>query len=240
MSIGNLFEAKQAILKSKLDNILLEHSTTKGEHCEATWIEFFRSFLPSKYAIGKGFVFDSTGQMSEQIDIIIYDALYAPLIFKTDAGEKYVTAESVYAVFESKPKINKGNLEYANGKVASVRRLKRSSRGMINAGKEVPPRELTPIIGGILAVDAVENDTIEKHLGECFCVDIGCAIKKTSFISSRNVDGVLTGVQFSKPEESILSFFYIVLDSLYRLGTVGGVDIRDYADVTVESIKLPR
>ncbi|MFR3546465.1 hypothetical protein [Blautia sp.] len=39
-------------------------------------------------------MFDSERKISEQIDIIIYDALYAPLIFGTDAGEKYVTAEA--------------------------------------------------------------------------------------------------------------------------------------------------
>ena len=127
-------------------NILLDHPVTKGDHCEGVWIDFFRSFLPNKYAIDKGFVFDSRGNVSEQIDIIIYDALYTPLIFETDSGEKYVTAESVYAVFESKPDIDKSTLEYANNKIKSVNTLQRTSRGVINAGRYCPPRELTKII----------------------------------------------------------------------------------------------
>jgi len=68
---------------------------------------FFQSFLPSRYAVTKGFVFDATGKISEQLDVIIYDAHYSPLIFETGAGEKFITAESVYAVFDSKPEINK-------------------------------------------------------------------------------------------------------------------------------------
>lgn len=239
MSIKTMFKTKQAVLESKL-SILLEHPVTKGEHCESAWIDFFRSFLPSKYAVDKGFVFDSQGAVSDQIDIIIYDALYAPLIFGTEAGEKFITAESVYAVFDSKPKIDKGTLEYTNSKVASVSRLKRSSRGMINAGREVPPRELTHIIGGILAIDSVEPDTIRQHLNSFPCIDIGCAIQKTSFVSYRDNDGTLIDAQFSTYDESILAFFYIVLDLLYQLGTVAGIDIRDYADATVESIKLAR
>ena len=100
MNIKSMFKNKQAILESKL-SILLDHPVTKGEHCESAWIDFFRSFLPNKYSVDKGFVFDSQGGVSEQIDIIIYDSLYSPLIFGTDAGEKFITAESVYAVFDS-------------------------------------------------------------------------------------------------------------------------------------------
>ena len=101
-----------------------------------------------------------------------------PLIFGTDAGEKFITAESVYAVFDSKPKIDKCTLEYTNKKIESVCVLKRSSRGMINAGREVPPRESTHIIGGILAIDSVEPDIIRQHLMDNGFVDIGCAIKE--------------------------------------------------------------
>ena len=239
MSIKSMFKTKQAVLESKL-SILLDHPVTKGEHCEGAWIDFFRSFLPNKYAVDKGFVFDSQGNVSDQIDIIIYDALYAPLIFGTEAGEKFITAESVYAVFDSKPSIDKGTLEYTNLKVASVVDLVRSSRGMIIGGKAVPPRELTHIIGGILAIDSVEPETIEKHLPNNSYIDIGCAIKKASFICYKDEDGNVREVKFSSSEESILAFFYIVLELLYQLGTVVGLDIRDYADATVESVKLIR
>ena len=239
MDIKTMFKTKQAILESKL-SILLEHPTTKGEHCEGAWIDFFRSFLPSKYAIDKGFVFDAFGNVSEQIDIIIYDALYSPLIFGTDAGEKFVTAESVYAVFDSKPKINKETLEYANKKIASVVGLSRSSRGIINAGRVIPSRELTHIIGGILAIDSVKNTTIEQNILNLAHIDIGCAIKKTSFIAYREKERTISEMKFSSKEESILAFFYIVLDSLYGLGTVAAIDIRNYSDETINSLKLLR
>jgi len=239
MSIKSMFKTKQAILESKL-SVLLEHPVTKGDHCESAWIDFFRSFLPSKYSVDKGFVFDSKGNVSEQIDIIIHEALYSPLIFGTDSGEKFITAESVYAVFDSKPKIDKGTLEYTNKKIASVVKLERSARGVINAGKYIPPRSLTPIIGGILAIDAIGNSTIEQHLSNNPHIDIGCAIKCTSFIVRRDSDKNLSAVDFSISEESVLSFFYIILDSLYRLGTVAGIDIIDYSDATVDSLKLSR
>ncbi|MCL1982156.1 MAG: hypothetical protein FWG53_03550 [Clostridiales bacterium] len=239
MSIKSMFNTKQSILKSKLD-VLLEHPVTKGEHCESAWIDFFRSFLPSKYAVDKGFVFDAKGNVSDQIDIIIYEALYSPLIFGTDAGEKFITAESVYAVFESKPTIDKETLGYANDKIKSVVDLVRSRRGVINAGKYSPPRELTHIIGGILAVNSISPEAVRQHLSDFSHIDIGCAINKASFIAYRDDNWHLSDVEFSSQEEAILSFFYIVLDLLHQIGTVAGIDIRDYSDATVESLKIIR
>lgn len=239
MSIKTLLKTKQTILESKL-SILLDHPVTKGDHCESAWIDFFRSFLPNKYAVDKGFVFDAAGNISDQIDIIIYDALYSPLIFGTDAGEKFVTVESVYAVFDSKPSINKDTLEYTNAKIESVTRLVRSSRGMINAGKPTPAREPIHIIGGILAVESVAYDTLLKHLADYSSIGVGCAIKTTSFLANRNADGTLDDLKASSPEESVIAFFYIMLDELYKIGTVAGIDIREYADGTIDSIKLNR
>lgn len=235
MNIKTIFENKQKILESKL-SILLEHPVTKGDHCEGAWIDFFRSFLPSKYAINKGFVFDSLGQVSEQIDIIIYDALYAPLIFETEAGEKFVTAESVYAVFDSKPQINKSTLDYTNKKIASVNALYRSSRGVINAGQPCPPRTLTKILGGILAVDSISIDSIKKQVKKYEHIDIGCSIKKHSFLVNRKEGDI--SLRHASGDETVLAFFYFILDELYKLGTVAGIDIRTYANATLNHFKF--
>ncbi|WP_321003419.1 DUF6602 domain-containing protein [Eisenbergiella porci] len=234
MDIKSLFNTKQTILESKL-SVLLEHPVTKGEHCESAWIDFFRSFLPNKYAVDKGFVFDSKGNVSEQIDIIIYDALYAPLIFGTDAGEKFITAESVYAVFESKPTINKETLEYANNKIKSVTVLERSARGVINAGKYCQPRKLTKIIGGILSIDSINIDNIKEYMNLFKSIDLGCAIKNHSFLVNRETEITLL---HASGEETVLAFFYIILDELYKLGTVAGIDIRSYANATLDNFKF--
>ena len=41
-------------------------------------------------------------------------------------------------------------------------------------------------------------------------------------------------------EEILIAFFYIILDELYKLGTVIGMDIRNYADATLKGMKLER
>ena len=239
MDIKSLMNTKQDMLRSNL-KILLDHPVSKGDHCESAWIDFFRSFLPNKYAIDKGFVFDSKGNISEQIDIIIYDALYSPLVFGTDSGEKFVTAESVYAVFESKPKIDKKNLEYADKKIKSVVSLCRSNRKMISSGNLVNQRTLTRILGGVLAIDSVGIDVISNQVKNCKAIDFGCAINKFTFHIRRDENRKFLTMTASSEDETILSFFYLILDELYKLGTVAGLDIRDYADATLSQFKIER
>lgn len=239
MDIKSLMTTKQAILASNL-NVLLSHPVTKGEHCEGAWIDFFRSFLPNKYAIDKGFVFDSKGGISDQIDIIIYDALYSPLVFGTEAGEKFVTVESVYAIFDSKPSINKETLEYTDEKIKSVTSLFRTRRPVYVGGIKQEARELTHIIGGILAVDSISSEAVKEHTKKYNSIDVGCAINSFTFHVKRNNNSNFIDYKSSDNETTVLSFFYLLLDELYKLGTVAGLDIRDYADATLDNFQLER
>lgn len=233
--IDTLMQAKRTVLRSSL-NLVLNHPVTKGDNCEGAWIDFFRSFLPNKYAIDKGFVFDSAGNISEQIDIIIYDSLYSPLIFGTTSGEKYVTAESVYAVFDSKPKITKASLEYTDKKVASVCRLYRTSRNIMVGGRKQKARTPTHILGGILAADAISSNAVRRYCKTLKHIDLGCAANEFAFYCVS--DGSFKCAE--NADEAILAFFYIILDELYKMGTTGGVDIREYANATLKSLKLSK
>jgi hypothetical protein len=230
-SIKSLLESKQKQLRNKLQTVI-SHPTSKGSHGEKAWINFFRSFLPSKYAVDKGFVFDSNGKLSDQIDIIIYDSLYTPLIFETEDGEKYITVESVYMIFEAKQAINKENLNYTHNKIKSVQNLHRSSRGMIVAGKSVQARELTPILGGILASTSISKQSVEKHLMLYDTINLGCAIHNFSFLVNKETREM--EINSLDDNEVILSFFFIILDELFKLGTCGAIDIRKYANFSLK------
>lgn len=238
--MNEAFNVKDA-LKEKSDELKrslglqLGHPVSQGDLSEEEWLAFLNGFLPKRYAASKGFVFDSTGGTSEQIDVIIYDPLHSPLIMETRNGEKYVTAESVYAVFEVKQDANKDHIEYANAKIQSVLDLKRTSRGMISAGASVPARSLTPIIGGLLTTRSESKpETIEKNMLSCPNVDIVCAAEDGTF---HKYEGE---VQASDGDEAIFSFFYLLLDELFKLGTVAAIDIRDYADLSLKSFEIAR
>ena len=98
-------------------------------------------------------IVDSEGTFSQQIDVVVIDRQYTPLIFEYQ-GQIIVPAESVYAVFEAKQTINSRLVEYAQDKVASVRRLFRTSLPIPHAGGVYPPKPLPSILGGILALDS--------------------------------------------------------------------------------------
>lgn len=236
-TIKELYKRKQEQLKNKLD-LWPIHPTTKGDNNEQTWINFLSNFLPNRYAVTKGFVFDSNGKISDQIDIIIYDALYSPLIFETENCEKFVTIESVYAVFESKSVMNKKNLIYANEKIQSVLNLNRTSREIINAGVAQKPRDFTRILGGILTFTAIEQSILKKYLNICPNINIGCSANNGSFVVYRNEKNEVSNLQISNNDEVALSFFFIILDELTKIGTVSAIDIREYANFSLDSIEL--
>lgn len=170
------------------------HPGSKGDSLEDTWIEWLRKYIPNRYCIDKAIIIDSTGQLSDQIDIVIYDQQYTPFVL-TQNGIHYIPAEGVYAVFEVKPDLNGSvnvggksisYIEYAGRKVESVRRLKRTTTSIIDRGTKYNPRPLTKILGGILAsTNTIKKqetlDSYLKNLNGLQGLDLGCAVDYGSF-----------------------------------------------------------
>lgn len=111
---------------------------------------------------------------------------------------------------------------------------------MIVAGKAVKSRNLTKIIGGILASNSISLDSIKSHLIHYPSIDLGCAINQFSFLTIKDENKNIVDMEKSNEDEVILSFFFIILDELYKIGTVPAVDIRNYADFSLDGIKLKR
>lgn len=196
IKISDLFNGLQKQMEAQLntnrENIL--HPGTKGDSLENVWIEWLRKYLPNRYCVDKAIVVDSEGNLSDQIDLVIYDQQYTPFVF-TQNGVHYIPAEGVYAVFEVKPDLNGSctddsenisYIEYAGRKIESVRQLKRTSARILDRGVPKPPRPLTKIIGGILtSVNSyAKNETVEKHLKKLNglkSIDMGCVVEFGSF-----------------------------------------------------------
>lgn len=235
-TIEAIFGTKKEVMIAKFNEVML-HSVSKGDESENEWIVFLESFLPNRYKVSKGYVFDSKGNVSDQIDIIIYDALYSPLITKKSNGETYVTVESVYAIFEVKPTINKTNLKYAHDKVQSVLNLHRTSRQIDNAGQIVEAKKLTDILGGILTYDSCKIITLKKHLEAYKNIHLGCAINDLAFVSYKNKEKEID-LRTIQTDEIIMSFYFIILELLTLQGTVAAIDIRDYCKLIIPKFEL--
>jgi hypothetical protein len=235
VSLRELFLSKQSELEAALrtSRIVIPHQGEKGAVTELHWLEMLDSHLPKRYKVRRGFVIDATGAMSDQIDLIIHDAQYSPLLF--EQGETcYVPAESVYGIFEVKQEISKETIEYAGAKAASVRKLRRTSAPIYHAGGMYPPRDPPPILAGLLAFEASWTppfggpfEKALKALGDGEALDIGCALRHGSFQPVRNEDGETT-IAVSDPEVALVTYFLGLLALLQRLGTVPAMDLAEY------------
>jgi hypothetical protein len=261
INIGELFGSLQNQMVAQLNTNreFILHSGSKGDSLENVWIEWLRSYLPNRYCVDKAIVIDSNGDLSHQIDLVIYDQQYTPFVFKQN-GIFYIPAEGVYAIFEVKPdfkgKVDEDNFfQYAGKKIESVRKLKRTSVGIINAGVSQPARALTKIVGGFLASTNTyshsSNNTIEGHLKKLQglqSIEMGCAVDYGSFYvnfkgeedtTNKDFDKRILdyytqrqfdSVTFSNKENSLVTFFLQLTRYLQQsIGTVAAIDLNAYS-----------
>ena len=235
-SLSELYACTQEQMKANLQasRFAFDHAPTKGEATEANWIMWMRKYLPKRYCVDKAFVIDCDNHVSEQIDLVIYDQQYSHPVFVMD-DNKYVTAESVYAVFEIKQIVDKPYMEYAGKKIKSVRELKRTSVSIVSANGQAKPKPLHRIISGILSLDSswVDpiTDNVIKYMNErpnLEKIDLVCCMEKGSFSTTYDVDGNTISIVRSKNEESLIFFFLELLKKLQLIGTVPAIDISEY------------
>ncbi len=208
------------------------HPVAKGDATEENWLKMLKAHLPKRYEASKAIVIDSNGAMSEQIDIVVYDWQYTPILYNAD-NQRYIPAESVYAVFEVKPSINRKYVIYAGEKVESVRKLHRTSAEITHAGGKYEPRPPFPILGGILAYESEWKPgfgiPFTNVLGELTThqrLELGCAITEGAFEIDYLEDKV--SLTSSEPSLALVTFFFRLLARLQGLGTVSAIDYREY------------
>lgn len=77
------------------------HPGEQGGIRERRVADFLRGYLPGRYGIGSGHIIDQQGNISGQIDIVVYDAIDGQIL-PIDAYYSLFPCESVYAVIEVK------------------------------------------------------------------------------------------------------------------------------------------
>lgn len=226
---------QQMIAKLSTNRRNITHPGTKGDASELGWLEMFDLYFPKRYQAEKAFVLDVYGNISDQIDIVVFDRQYSPFLFNQD-GAYYVPAESVYAVIEVKQELNKEMLEYAASKAASVRRLYRTTAPIPYAGGVYRPKKHFQILSGILTLESAWNppfgqpfrSTIRKF-GSLEKIDLGCALRSGAF-ELKETRQKSYSVETTGKDEALIFFFLRMLSRLQSLGTVPALDISKYAD----------
>ncbi|MDP1702109.1 MAG: hypothetical protein Q8L53_14280 [Aestuariivirga sp.] len=240
LNLQNIFEELHGNVQQELKTArkALGHPVEKGDATEEVWNQLFNRYLPERYKALKGQVIDSYGNHSDQIDVLIIDRFYTPLVF-TFKKAVIVPMESVYAVFEVKPKLDAQTVKYAREKVASVRKLVRTTRSVPTVGGTLPSKQPFRIVGGILADKSGWRPPLGESLLNCLntgkdynnLLDLGCAAK----------DGIFRFANQSKYQttvtpKAVTLFLLELISILQELGTVAMIDMRAY----IESIEKNR
>jgi hypothetical protein len=142
-----------------------------------------------------------------------------------------IPAESVYAVFEAKQSINAAQVSYAREKVASVRRLYRTSLPIPYAGGTYPPKAPARIVGGLLTFESDWKPAMGDALVEALQagseedrLDFGC-VAAHGLYSCNSVGSASVGAG----PKAATAFLLELIARLQVSATVPMVDVRAYA-----------
>ena len=232
-SLSQILETLNDTIQWRLDGGRkgLSHPSAKGDASENVWLDLFQTYLPKRYQSEKAHVVDSTGRFSQQIDVVIFDRQYSPFIFHYE-GQRVIPAECVYAVFEVKQSINACHVLYAQEKVASVRRLKRTSLPIPHAGGEFPAKPLIHIYGGLLTFKSdwkpALGDPLLNSLNTSYeedrHLDLGCVAAHGYFSFKKD-----NGYKINKGGRPATAFLFKLISQLQFSGTVPMIDVQAYA-----------
>src|SRR6266704_3314125 len=97
LSLTRMLRGAGNRMSADLKERLISHPGEVGTDREEIIRGFLRSYLPKRFEVSTGFVFDSKGGLSKQLDIIIADSLVCPR-FETLGGKRIYPCECVVSV----------------------------------------------------------------------------------------------------------------------------------------------
>jgi len=233
--LHSVFAGQETMLRGQMQTgKQAGHPVVQGDGTEDLWIKLLGDRLPNRYAVSKAIVVDSAGGRSHQLDVVVHDRQYSPQLWEC-GGHLYVPAESVYAVFEVKPEINRDYVLYAAKKVVSVRALRRTSTSFEWAsGTHAGRKDFVPLGGILCSMSGWASNLGERFptaLGDAIVegrLDLGCVLGVGAFdIPDREQPGV---VEISGPSVALVSFLLTLLRRLQGLGTAPAIDYGAYAE----------
>lgn len=233
--LTEIVEGLQAQLEGALQSgrLAVTHPGARGDASQEGWLNMLRNHLPKRYQADSAFVIDSRGDSSDQIDVVIYDRQYSPYIYN-EANQRFVPAESVYAVLEVKQDLSRDHVLYAGEKAASVRKLFRTSAPVPHVEGVAMPRVVPPIIAGILAYQSSWTPPLGDSLREALVdlpedgqLNLGCSLLNGVFEAHYPSQGEVS-LTIIEDSPALVQFFLRLLKQLQSLGTAPAINYEAY------------
>lgn len=194
----------------------IDHKGSKGTFREQIIKNFLHPFLPGCYGISGGQAFDENGNLSCQLDIVIYDSLYS-YIAPYMENFIYFPCESVYGNIEVKSKLDEKSFYDAINNIESLKKLKREpiDKYYVNP---IKPLDITDIkwniravneyFGVIFAYSSVKAETILDYIKK---------ITETGKINRNDLPNMIVLLK----EKKIITRFARCEDDMYEIRPIG-------------------
>jgi len=214
----------------------MTHPGDKGISFEEIVRKFLTLYSPKSLDISTGFIIDSDGNESRQMDIIISDAAKTPIFFQNESV-RVMPVECVYAVIEVKAMLNAYELQKVFENMKSVRRLEKK------AYSRVPPYDdfsvklydkslpIWPINYFLFSIDSIDLRNIasimqqkyaEENLPVHSRIDCTCVLNK-GVICNLHPDGQINAFPVSNSTiatiftaRALLLFYALVSSYLFQ------------------------
>lgn len=129
MHLAAIFDTAIKKMQAELDEArqaIDSHMAARGTSFESIFREFLKKYLPPSLDVSTGFLVDSNGNQSHQLDIIISDAADTPIFFSKETI-RVVPIECAYAAIEVKARIDTDEMNSTFVNMKSVRALHKKS-----------------------------------------------------------------------------------------------------------------
>ena|SRR5437667_11676606 len=229
---------------------LIPHPHEFGTNREEVVREFLSLNLPKRLGVSTGFVFDSSGTVSKQMDVVIYDCNNCPR-FETVGGKYFFPCEAVVAVGQVKSRLDsKQQFVSALENLHSVKVLDRSAGGVNFDRRDERPLDqinvhIDQIFTFVFVIDhCIKEELLRKTLFEHlaknerwlwpnviyyfdkYLVTFSCGFG----VCPNPLDAFAISVVENKPRSELLLHFYRFLAMATTVTTVGSFSYFEYLE----------
>jgi hypothetical protein len=173
MNVKCVFDSIAAKLRIDFEFLTkqIEHRQSKGRIRELEIVEeFLRVYMPGTIGIGHGEIVATSGEVSNETDIVFYHSLGCPILLNKD-GYKVFPVECVHGIMEVKSDLDARELEDAFNKISRLKRFPKTAYytqtapGILTYSTLYGKRwSFFPTIGVIFAYDSISLKTLCEKL----------------------------------------------------------------------------